>query len=69
MRSARRWVSDRRASVRGHAYRTSTGIKTRVWTGSENWSGDSRGSDELVLMVGAGSTHTQWVRFFDSIFN
>lgn len=44
-------------------------LVSRVWSGSENWSGPSRGSDELVVKVGAGRWHGDYVRFFDSLFN
>ncbi len=41
-------------------------VKTRVWTGSENWSDESRGNDEIVIKVGAGSVHADYVDFFDT---
>lgn len=42
--------------------------RTRVWTGSDNWSDAARGNDELVVQVGAGRTHGAYVSFFDSIY-
>lgn len=48
---------------------TGDNVKTRVWNGSENWTNESRGNDELVFQVGGGSTHTDYVNFFDAIYN
>ncbi|MCW2842822.1 MAG: hypothetical protein JWN22_738 [Nocardioides sp.] len=41
-------------------------VKTRVWAGSENWSDDSRGNDELVIKVGAAGVHNDYVDAFDT---
>ncbi|WP_341925660.1 phospholipase D-like domain-containing protein [Nocardioides psychrotolerans] len=46
-----------------------SGRQTRVWTGSENWWGPSRGHDELVLGLTAPSAHRAYVRFFDDVWD
>lgn len=39
----------------------------RVWAGSENWSDNARGTDELVVEVSNGKIHDRYVKFFDRI--
>lgn len=39
----------------------------RVWAGSENWSDNARGTDELVVEVRKGKVHDRYVKFFDRI--
>uniref|UniRef100_UPI00286B0FAC phospholipase D-like domain-containing protein n=1 Tax=Nocardioides sp. TaxID=35761 RepID=UPI00286B0FAC len=45
------------------------GRQTRVWTGSENWWGPSRGHDELVLGLTTPGAHRAYVRFFDDVWD
>ena len=48
---------------------SATGRQTRVWTGSENWWGPSRGHDELVLGLTSPAAHRAYVRFFEDVWD
>ena len=48
---------------------SASGRQTRVWTGSENWWGPSRGHDELVLGLTSARAHRAYVRFFEDVWD
>lgn len=49
-------------------YRQHGEIRTRVWTGSENWTSRSRGNDEVVARISSRSAHVSYARFFDGLW-
>lgn len=50
-------------------YDGAAGRQTRVWTGSENWWGPSRGHDELVIGLADATARRAYVRFFDDVWD
>lgn len=51
------------------SYDGPAGPQTRVWTGSENWWGQSRGHDELVLGLSSPAAHRAYVGFFEDVWD